>query len=100
MTISNKSYFPIFTKITDFNIALTHLAPVYANLDEDTLKRAEKLLVKMKECPREPYFHYTRTVAQLGRVKQLLGHPKEAKKILEKLRDSTKLRPADHIGEI
>ena len=80
-------------------IALTCLGPVYSELDEASLKDAERVLEITKEKFQEPYFHYTRMVAQLGRVKQLRHKPpEEARNILEELQKQTKL-PHDHIGE-
>ena len=79
-------------------IALVCLGPVYSELDEATLEEAEKALETTKDNIREPYFHYTRMVAQLGKVKQLRHKPEEARKILEELQNQTKL-PHDHIGE-
>ena len=80
-------------------IALTCLGPVYSELDETSLEMAEKALELAKGNTKEPYFQYTRLVAQLGRVKQLRHKPpEEARKILEELQKQTKL-PRDHIGE-
>ena len=75
------------------------MGPVYSELDEASLEEAEKVLEITKEKIQEPYFHYTRMVAQLGKVKQLRHKPpEEARKILEELQKQTKL-PRDHIGE-
>ena len=80
-------------------IALNCLGPAYADLDEASLKDAEKALEIARKYCREPYFQQTRLIAQLGRVKQLRHKPpEEAKEILKELKDTTKL-PHDHVGE-
>ena len=80
-------------------IALICLGPVYSELDDASLEEAEKMLETAKDNLREPYFQYTRLVAQLGKVKQLRHKPpEEALKILEELKKQTKL-PHDHIGK-
>ena len=85
--------------ITGIAIALICLGPVYSELDEASLETAEKALETAKDNIREPYFQYTRLVAQLGRVKQLRDKRlKEAMEILVELKKQTKL-PHDHIGE-
>ena len=85
--------------LTGIATTLTNLGPVYAELDEASLKEAEAALEKAKGHVGDPWFQYTRVVAQLGRVKQLNGKLKESRKILEEVRKETKL-PHDHIGEI
>ena len=84
--------------ITGIAIALICLGPVYSELDEASIMMAEKALETAKDNIGEPYFQYTRLVAQLGRVKQLRHKLPEARKILKELHNHTKL-PHDHIGE-
>ena len=80
-------------------LSLVFMGPVYAELDNASLREAEETLEKARKHSGDPYFLHTKLVAQLGRVKLLLGKPERAKKILESLENETRLLPAN-IGKI
>lgn len=81
---------------TAIGIAFGELGAGIGDLDNESLMKAEMLLDHFKSP--SPYISMAVAQAQRARVKQLIGKPREAKKILEETLKTVKLK-SDHFSK-